>query len=376
MLFQFESLEFKNIMRELSHLSDVISSSPDQYSDVVKTLAPYIITAKHVFNPNIELQKFDELTEYSRKYPVSDFVKEIARKLDKYKNSREDKDLVELLSLALNLFYVYFSEMKFRLGGFNQSIALEIGSLSAFVSDYFKDHANFKRYLQYAERDIPFAIIQEIFNSNEIKNLRALNENINAITSKIEEWQSILTEQTSQVEKWHNSLKDYKDAFNFVGIFDGFNQLHQKKVQELWWSRFGLITIGAVILTIFAYEIHTIQNIIVSKGTIDVVSLLALTVPFTILIFLLLYFFKIILQTMRSIQSQLLQLDLRLTLCRFIQGYAASASDLKKQHPDGFEKFEALIFAPLVSSDDKIPNTFEGLDQLSSVVNIIKGKDT
>lgn len=376
MLFQFESLEFKNVMRELSHLAEVISSTPDQYSDVVKTLAPYIMTAEHVFNPNIKLQKFDELTEYSRKYPVSDFVREIVNNLNTYKNSREDKDLVELLSLALNLFYVYFSEMKFRLGGFNQSVALEIGSLSAFVSDYFRDHPNFKRYLQYAERDIPFAIIQEIFQSNEIKNLSDLNRNINAVTSKVEEWQSTLTEQTAEVEKWHNSLKDYKDAFNFVGIFDGFNDLHKQKINELWWARLGLITIGTVILTIFAYEIHTIQSIIISKGTIDITALVALTIPFTILIFLLLYFFKIILQTMRSIQSQLLQLDLRLTLCRFIQGYAASASDLKKQHPDGFEKFESVIFSPLVSSDDKIPNTFEGLDQLSSVVNIIKGKDT
>lgn len=78
---------------------------------------------------------------------------------------------------------------------------------------------------------------------------------------------------------------------------------------------------------------------------------------------------------MRSIQSQLLQLDLRMTLCRFIQSYADYAVDLKKKHPDGFEKFESLIFSPLVSSDDKVPNTFDGLDQLSSVVNIVKGKE-
>ena len=123
------------------------------------------------------------------------------------------------------------------------------------------------------------------------------------------------------------------------------------------------------------YEINSIREIIIEKNTIDIVSLIALTVPFTLLVFLLLYFFKIVLQTMRSIQSQLLQLDLRLTLCRFIQGYADSASELKKKHPDGFDKFESIIFSPLVTSDDKIPHTFEGLDQLSSVVNIIKSKD-
>lgn len=78
---------------------------------------------------------------------------------------------------------------------------------------------------------------------------------------------------------------------------------------------------------------------------------------------------------MRSVQSQLLQLDLRMTLCRFIQSYAEYAAELKAKPPEGFEKFESVIFSPLVSSDDKIPNTFDGLDQLSSVVNIVKGKD-
>lgn len=376
MLFQFESFEFKNVMRELSAIAESVELNLDQYSTIVKTLIPYIKTAEQIFNPNIDLSNFDTYTEYSRKQPVSDFIREIVKKLNIYKNSKKDEDLIILLSLALNLFYVYFSEMKFRLGSFDQSIALEIGSLSAFVSDYFKDHTNFKRYLQYAERDIPFSLIQEIFKSNEIKNLDDLNKNINEISSKIGEWQSILTEQTAEVEKWHNSLKNYKEAFNFVGIFDGFNQLHKKKVEELWWARFGLLSLAVILLGSLSYEIYSIRDIIIEKGSIDTVSLIALTVPFTILIFLLLYFFKIVLQTMRSIQAQLLQLDLRLTLCRFIQGYAASASDLKKQHPEGFEKFESVIFSPLVSSDDKIPNTFEGLDQLSSVVNIIKGKDT
>lgn len=376
MLFNFNDKDFKNLMRELSAISERIELHPEDYSETVKILSPYILTAEQVLNPNIDLSYIDKFTEYSRSKPVSDFIRQIVNRLNKYKNSKSDEDLVELLSLALNLFYVYFCEIEFRVGGFDSSIAFEIGSLSSFVSDYFYNHEKYKRYIKYAERDIPFALIQEIFKSNEIKNLSDLNKNINDITSKVEEWKSTLTEQTAEVEKWHNSLEDYKDAFNFVGIFDGFNQLHKKKVEELWWARFGLLFLAVVILTSLSYEIYSIRDIIIEKGSIDITSLIALTVPFTIFIFLLLYFFKIVLQTMRSIQAQLLQLDLRLTLCRFIQGYAASAAELKKQHPDGFEKFESVIFSPLVSSDDKIPNTFEGLDQLSSVVNIIKGKDT
>ncbi|WP_427941410.1 hypothetical protein [Acinetobacter schindleri] len=375
MSFNFESKNFKNLMMELSAISEKVELNSEEYSDTVKILSPYIITAEQVLNPNIDLRNYDQLTEYSRAQPVSDFVRQIVEKLNKYRSSKEDRDLIELLSLALNLFYIYFSEIKFRIGSFNPSISFQVDSLSSFVSEYFYDHEKYKRYIQYAERDIPFALIQEIYLSNEIQNLNDLNKNISSITSKVNEWQSTLTEQTAEVEKWHNSLKSYKDAFNFVGIFDGFNELHKKKVNELWWARCGLLSLAASILIALGYEINSIREIIIEKNTIDIVSLIALTVPFTLLIFLLLYFFKIVLQTMRSIQSQLLQLDLRLTLCRFIQGYADSASELKKKHPDGFDKFESIIFSPLVTSDDKIPHTFEGLDQLSSVVNIIKSKD-
>jgi hypothetical protein len=34
----------------------------------------------------------------------------------------------------------------------------------------------------------------------------------------------------------------------------------------------------------------------------------------------------------------------------------------------GFEKFENIIFSPLVSSDDKIPTTFDGMEQWAKLI--------
>jgi len=47
---------------------------------------------------------------------------------------------------------------------------------------------------------------------------------------------------------------------------------------------------------------------------------------------------------MKSIQSQILQIELRMTLCQFIQNYAEQSKALKEQNKEGFEKFESLIF--------------------------------
>jgi hypothetical protein len=38
----------------------------------------------------------------------------------------------------------------------------------------------------------------------------------------------------------------------------------------------------------------------------------------------------------------------------------------------GFEKFENIIFSPLVPSDDKIPTTFDGMEQLAKMVDIFR----
>lgn len=375
MTFKFESREFKYAFEEVILLADKVKKSPENYSETINNFASYIQTAKIIFNINIDLSNFDDLTSYSRAQPVSNFPEVIRKLIYKYDETKSNDDLEEIFSLSLNLFYIYLSELQFRIGGLHQSIGFEVNSLSQFISEYFKDHPIYAKYLKFADRDIPFKILQEILNTSGLKNLNTTIEKFNAIEKTLRNWDKSLSDKEAEVTRLEKSLESYKDAFNFVGIFEGFNKLHVKKENELWWSRIGLALIGCVIFGTFAYELHSIKSIIQISKVIDIPTLLAITIPFTLLIFLLLYFFKIILQTMRSVQSQLLQLDLRMTLCRFIQSYAEYAAELKAKHPEGFEKFESVIFSPLVSSDDKIPNTFDGLDQLSSVVNIVKGKD-
>ncbi|MCJ0929397.1 hypothetical protein MTX11_15795 [Acinetobacter lwoffii] len=236
--------------------------------------------------------------------------------------------------------------------------------------------------------ELPYRICKDIYGNSKLNEIRKFLEEKDfsnfqnyvekseTTYKKIENWENSLAEKEEQVLRIEGSLKTYKNAFNFVGIFEGFNKLHTQKVRALWGARIGLGLLALIIITVIGYELNKVNYLLsIPNQTIDLTKLFMLTIPLTILIFVLLYFFKIILQTMRSIQSQLLQLDLRMTLCRFIQSYADYAVDLKKKHPDGFEKFESLIFSPLVSSDDKVPNTFDGLDQLSSVVNIVKGKE-
>lgn len=101
-------------------------------------------------------------------------------------------------------------------------------------------------------------------------------------------------------------------------------------------------------------------------------KLVVLALPSITLLIVLFWLFRILLQNIKSIQSQIMQLELRMTLCQFIQSYAEKSKELKEQNKEGFEKFESLIFSSIVSSDDKIPSTFDGMEQLSSLLKSFK----
>ena len=88
---------------------------------------------------------------------------------------------------------------------------------------------------------------------------------------------------------------------------------------------------------------------------------------------ILIYFFRIILQNYRSVKAQILQIELRKTLCQFIQSYVKYSSEIKKQDSNALEKFESLIFSGVLSDPEKLPSTFDGLDQLGNFIKNIKG---
>ncbi|MBJ9951464.1 hypothetical protein I5735_00115 [Acinetobacter baumannii] len=68
----------------------------------------------------------------------------------------------------------------------------------------------------------------------------------------------------------------------------------------------------------------------------------------------------------------MMQLELRMALCQFIHNYAEDSESLYSKNKNGFEKFENIIFSPIVASDDKIPTTFDGIDQIAKLIEVFR----
>ena len=88
--------------------------------------------------------------------------------------------------------------------------------------------------------------------------------------------------------------------------------------------------------------------------------------------FVLIYFFRVVLTHYNSIQTQIMQIELRQSLCQFIQSYADYAKEIKEKDGGSLEKFENLIFSSILSTPDKVPSTFDGLEQLSNLIKNLK----
>ena len=67
-----------------------------------------------------------------------------------------------------------------------------------------------------------------------------------------------------------------------------------------------------------------------------------------------------------------MQIELRKSLCQFIQSYSDYSSEIRENNPEALSKFEDVVFSNIMLSDDKIPSTFDGIEQIASLINALK----
>ena len=191
-----------------------------------------------------------------------------------------------------------------------------------------------------------------------------LKETSNKIQKNFdEEMQKSVDEKLEKVEQLSDTLENLKQGFNFVALSDGFSRmLNEKKSSKKWILRL-LFLIAVIISAIPAYKFLSDGGINLTWQQIAISAGLELV---------LIYFFRVVLFHYRTVQTQIMQLDLRLSLCQFIQSYAEYAKEIKTNDKDALDKFENLIFSSILSSDEKIPSTFDGLEQLNSLIKQFK----
>lgn len=252
------------------------------------------------------------------------------------------------------------------------------------IWDWFKSltnddiHYNQRFQLNYIQNDYSLMLLNDYLGNklfqaflNHEENIKkieqqsiTLKETSNKIQKSFdEEMQKSVDEKLEKVEQLSDTLENLKQGFNFVALSDGFSRmLNEKKSSKKWILRL-LFLIAVIISAIPTYKFFSDGGINLTWQQIAISAGLELV---------LIYFFRVVLFHYRTVQTQIMQLNLRLSLCQFIQSYAEYAKEIKTNDKDALDKFENLIFSSILSSDEKIPSTFDGLEQLNSLIKQFK----
>lgn len=251
-------------------------------------------------------------------------------------------------------------------------LSIEFEQARRFVFDNLQSfEARPRDQIEYSIRDMPIQIFKSIANSDSIQSIKDFNS-ISIKAGKLrEEWESDLSEREIRVNNLKQELSKYETAFNFVGLFQGFDELATEKKTERDNLLFWLRLLGVIIVTPIVAEIFFLYLNIKDLNSIKE-GLIISVLPTISLIGILIYYFKVLLFNYKSVKSQLLQIDLRKTLCRFIQHYSEYSSKIKEKDQESLRKFENIIFSGIVSDDGKLPSTYDGVEQIAQLIKSVK----
>lgn len=283
---------------------------------------------------------------------------------------------------VFSLAFTFWRELEISTGYERSPSEDEIINFTRKNIDLFEPYSRIR--IEYADRDLPTALFKKILNSNAIDSLRGISKTIQEAEALTQLWNDKLGDKIDSAKKLEQSVIKYGDAFNFVGLNKGFSLLLKTKKKE----RCGLIVIMSIISALIVgpliYKLwhlssdmnnytgfaYILKN---SSPQINISSTMLFLFSAISYIAVMLYFFRVALFNYKSVCAQILQIELRMTLCRFIQHYSEHAAAIKKNSDVTLDRFETVIFSGLVSNDSDLPTTFDGVEQLVSLFKTVKG---
>lgn len=221
--------------------------------------------------------------------------------------------------------------------------------------------------VRYAGHQMLINIVQHYLYHPSLMSLKELPDVIQRSENERDLAENSIGAREIRVQALAEKLARYETAFNFVGLYSGFQSLRKAKQSEKNLNFFFLVILGLLSLVPLVVKFVAV---VIAQPSVGV-DLLGVAVVAGLEL-LILYFFRIALQNFRSIKAQLLQIDLRMTLCQFVQNYAEYAKDAREGSPGLLERFEQVVFSGIVNDENAIPSTFDGLDKLAELVSKIR----
>ncbi len=274
-----------------------------------------------------------------------------------------------LIEATVALAYRFLSERNFNV---SFSYPSPIGLVYRDITDSFSSfRLENQREITYANYVMPAHIFKKIMAGDEFSLISDFSSNVKKFEDLKAQSEVEIKNREKSVEILKSTLEGYKNAFNFVGLSAGFQSLLNRKKVESNFAYAGLVLFGLAMILIPILEFKNVNSKVLD-AEVSTGQLFVLGVPYFAIELIFIYFFRVVLNARHSINKQILQLELRMTLCQFIQSYVDYSEKIKIKDKNALDKFENLIFSGIVSDEQNLPSTFDGIEQISKLIDAVK----
>lgn len=326
---------------------------------------------KQFFNILISnTNSFDEYCIANIEWIGSRFISQLRDFSERDFSEKKSEFQSESLILIFVMAYRFICELDFSQP---DDLSYELRTIRTFVEENLEKFVGTDRQqLIYANYVMPANITKKLINSPALAEFNAFAETAKAASELKIEWEKEIKAKSEEIEALRDGLSRITTTYNFVGLVRGFENLASAVKGERRRSFISLLALGALMVVPVATQLWFTASHI---DTIDSHrnTLMYSLPPLIALEVILLYLFRVVLLHFRGVTTQLLQINLRISLCQFIQSYSEYSTKIKKQDAGALEKFESLIFSGITSDSEAIPSTFDGVEQLAKLVNSFRG---
>ncbi|OBP16316.1 hypothetical protein A5320_02595 [Rheinheimera sp. SA_1] len=260
-------------------------------------------------------------------------------------------------------------------------------ALRSYIDSYYPSDDSVNVYRNYSFNLHPSILVHNRVNVkiqtqqgsqqsiiDELSKYKDSDFKVSQVLSQLEKWDSSVDEKFQRIESLNKELQNLSSSYNFANISHGFQNLLKSKKASLHLNSILIFILTVILVAPPMFKIFTglYPEPSVYGTRIDLTSYLINYIPFVALDFFVLYFFRIVLSTRKEITTQVVQLELRKSLCQFIESYSERSKEMSATTPKLLEKFETLIFSGLTTDPTNVPTTFDGLEQLANMIKSIK----
>ncbi|WP_288476477.1 hypothetical protein [uncultured Pantoea sp.] len=219
--------------------------------------------------------------------------------------------------------------------------------------------------------DLPTNLFKDVFKNQEFDVLRDFVKTKKSAEELKLKWDHEIGVKKQDVINIKSDLEKQKHSYNFISLHRGFRKIGDVKAKELCFARIAMILLGIIIPVLIFAEAWLVFFGGVKFTNDDTADWIKL-IPGISLLFMSIYYFRISLANVNSIKAQMIQISLRMSLCQFIENYTKFSSKVNSENKVLLTKFEDVIFSNIMPNAEKIPSTFDGVEQLAKLLTSLK----